>query len=120
VQPAVLTNAYSKPENSLDLHSTLDLMKRNYEGIYILKLQGQEEGIDEMVGKISKELESNGATLEKIERLGRKEFVYPNNAKQKHGYYVQFHFAAEPASLDAVESHLKLSDQVMLQHYRRL
>ena len=70
MQPAVLTNAYSKPENSLDLHSTLDLMKRNYEG--------------------------------------------------KHGYYVQFHFAAEPASLDAVESHLKLSDQVMLQHYRRL
>ena len=52
-------------------------MKRNYEGVYILKLQGQEEGIDEMIGKITKELESNGAKLEKIERLGRKEFVFP-------------------------------------------
>ena len=44
-------------------------MKRKYEGVYILKLQGQEEGIDEMVGKITKELESNGAKLEQIERL---------------------------------------------------
>jgi ribosomal protein S6 len=95
-------------------------MKRKYEGIYILKLQGQDEGIDEMVGKISKELESNGAKLDKIERLGRKEFVFPNNAKQKHGFYVQYHFEADPAVLNNVEAHLKLNEQVMLQHYRRL
>lgn len=95
-------------------------MKRKYEGIYILKLQGQDEGIDEMVGKITKELESNGAKLDKIERLGRKEFVFPNNAKQKHGYYVQYHFEADPSALNTVESHLKLNEQVMLQHYRRL
>ncbi|HQW28667.1 MAG: 30S ribosomal protein S6 [Verrucomicrobiales bacterium] len=95
-------------------------MKRKYEGVYILKLQGQEEGIDEMVGKITKELESNGAKLEQIERLGRKEFIFPNNSKQKHGYYVQVHFEADPASLNEVESHLKLNEQVMLQHYRRL
>ncbi len=95
-------------------------MKRKYEGIYVLKLQGQDEGIDEMVGKISKELESNGAKLDKIERLGRKEFAFPNHAKQKHGYYVQYHFEAEPVALSQVETHLKLNDQVMLQHYRRL
>ncbi len=49
-----------------------------------------------MIGKITKELESNGAVLEQIDRLGRKEFIYPNNAKQKHGYYVQYRFEAEP------------------------
>ncbi len=95
-------------------------MKRKYEGVYILKLQGQEEGIDEMVGKITKELEGNGAKLEKVERVGRKEFIFPNNAKQKHGYYVQVRFEAEPTVITNVESHLKLSEQVMLQHYRRL
>jgi small subunit ribosomal protein S6 len=95
-------------------------MKRKYEGVYVLKLQGQEEGIDEMVGKITKELESNGAKLDKIERLGRKEFTFPNNAKQKHGYYVQYRFEAEPTAINEVESHLKLNEQVMLQHYRRL
>ena len=95
-------------------------MKRKYEGVYILKLQGQEETIDEMVGKITKELESNGAVLEQIDRVGRQEFVFPNNAKQKHGYYIQYRFEAEPTAIKAVESHLKLSEQVMLQHYRRL
>lgn len=95
-------------------------MKRKYEGVYILKLQGQDESIDEMVGKITKELESNGAALEQIDRLGRKAFVNANHAKQTHGYYVQYRFEAEPAAIHEIETHLKLSDQVMLQHYRRL
>jgi ribosomal protein S6 len=95
-------------------------MKRKYEGVYILKMQGQEEGVEEMVSTITKELESSGATLEQIDRLGRKEFAHTNHAKQNHGYYVQFHFEAEPTSLGEVEAKLKLNDLVMLQHYRRL
>jgi len=94
-------------------------MKRKYEGVYVLKMQGQEEGIDDMVANITKEFESGGATLEQIERIGRKEFAHENFAKQKHGYYVQFHFEAEPEFIDKVETKLKLNDEIMLQHYRR-
>jgi len=94
-------------------------MKRKYEGVYILKLQGQEEGIEEMVAGITKDLESSGATLEQIDRLGRKEFAHENNLKQKHGYYVQFQFEAEPEAFAAVESQFKLNDQIMLQYHRR-
>lgn len=94
-------------------------MKRKYEGVYVLKMQGQEEGIDDKVSSITKELESNGATLEQIERVGRKEFAHENFAKQKHGYYVQFHFEAEPGFIDTIENKFKLDDQIMLQHYRR-
>jgi small subunit ribosomal protein S6 len=82
-------------------------------------LQGQEEGVEEMVGQITKELESSGAALEQIDRIGRKEFAHTNYAKQNHGYYVQFQFEAEPNAIDSVEARLKLNDQVMLQHYRR-
>ena len=57
---------------------------------------------------------------EQIDRLGRKQFVYPNYDKQTHGYYIQYRFEAEPSAIHEVETHLKLSDQVMLQHYRRL
>lgn len=95
-------------------------MKRNYEGVYVLKMQGQEDSIEEMVTKITSELESNGATLEQIERHGKKEFAHANHAKQKHGYYVQILFEAEAAVIDGVEARLKMNDQVMLQHYRRL
>ncbi|MEM7603080.1 MAG: 30S ribosomal protein S6 [Verrucomicrobiota bacterium] len=95
-------------------------MKRKYEGVYVLKMQGQEEGIEEMVANITKELESKGASLEQIDRLGRREFANENHAKQKHGYYVQFQFLAESSVVDSVEASLKLNDQVMLQHYRRI
>lgn len=95
-------------------------MKRKYEGVYVLKMQGQEEGVEEMVGNITKELESSGAALEQIDRLGRREFANVNHAKQSHGYYIQFQFEAEPDAIESVEARLKLNDQVMLQHYRRL
>ncbi|MCG8601161.1 MAG: 30S ribosomal protein S6 [Verrucomicrobiales bacterium] len=94
-------------------------MKRKYEGVYVLKMQGQEEGIEDTVGSITKELESSGATLEQIDRIGRKEFAHTNHAKQSHGYYVQFHFEAEPDLIDGVETRLKLNEQIMLQHYRK-
>ncbi|MDF1860168.1 MAG: 30S ribosomal protein S6 [Verrucomicrobiales bacterium] len=95
-------------------------MKRKYEGVYALKMQGQEEGVEEMVTSITKELESSGATLEQIDRVGRKEFAHTNHAKQNHGYFVQFHFEAEPSVLESVENRLKLNEQIMLQHYRRV
>ncbi len=95
-------------------------MKRKYEGVYVLNMQGQEEGVEEMVGNITKELESSGATLDQIDRLGRKEFAHANHAKQNHGFYVQFQFEAEPSAIDGVEARLKLNEQVMLQHYRRI
>jgi len=60
-------------------------MKRKYEGVYVLKMQGQEESVEDKVSSITKELESNGATLEQIDRLGRKEFAHTNYDKQKHG-----------------------------------
>ncbi len=37
-------------------------MKRKYEGVYVLNMQGQEEGLEEMVSSITKELESNGGS----------------------------------------------------------
>ena len=94
-------------------------MKRKYESVYILKLQGQEEGVDEIVGGISKEIEAEGATLEQIDRLGKQEFAHENHAKQKHGFYVHIHFEVESDKIDSLRTKLALNKEIMLQHYRR-
>ncbi len=96
-------------------------MKRKYEGVIVLKMQGAEESLDETVSAVTKELEAVGADMDQIDRLGRKEFAHENHAKQKAGYYVHYHFAAEPTAIKEIEDTLKLKmkDQVMLQHYRR-
>ena len=96
-------------------------MKRKYEGVIVLKMQGQEESLDDSVSAVTKELEAAGAKMDQIERLGRIEFAHENHAKQKAGYYVQYFFEAEPDEIKTMEGQLKLKlkDSVMLQHYRR-
>lgn len=97
-------------------------MKRKYQGVIVLKMQGQEDSLEESVKAVTTELEVAGAEMDQIDRLGRKEFAHENHAKQKAGYYVQYHFEAEPDKVKDMENQLKLKmkDQVMLQHYRRV
>ncbi len=92
---------------------------RKYEGIYVLNLQGNEEGVDELVSAITTELENEGAKLQQVDRIGRKEFAYMNHAKQKHGFYVQCQFEAEPDTIDKVRTKLALKDDIQLQHYQQ-
>ncbi len=96
-------------------------MKRRYHGVIVLKMQGQEDSLEESVKAVTQELEAAGAKMDQIDRLGRKEFAYENHAKQKAGYYVQYHFEADPSTIVEMETQLKLKmkDQVMLQHFRR-
>ena len=77
-------------------------MKRKYEGIIVLKMQGQEESLEESVNAVTKELEAAGATMEQIVRVGRKEFAHENHAKQTAGFYVQYQFEADPSTIKAI------------------
>jgi small subunit ribosomal protein S6 len=93
-------------------------MKRKYEGIVVINAQGQEEGVDDMISDISKKMEGEGATLEQIDRLGRKEFAY-NARHLAHGFYVNFRFDAEPEALQKIRHFLKMNEQVFLQYFQK-
>ena len=93
-------------------------MKRKYTGVIVLNLQGKEESLDAIVSGISKELEEEGATMDQIDRIGRKDFAYENHAKQKHGFYVNYVFEAEPDVIDKIRTRLSLNKDVQLQHYQ--
>ena len=71
-----------------------------------------------LIAGISKELEDEGATMEQIDRVGRKEFAYENHAKQNHGYYVNYLFEAAPAAIDKIQTRLALSKDIQLQYYQ--
>lgn len=93
-------------------------MKRKYQGIIVINTQGKEEGVDDMIGDISKRMEGEGATLEQIDRLGRKKFAY--NARHiAQGFYVNFQFNAEPDALVRIREFLKLNEQVFLQYFQK-
>ncbi len=93
-------------------------MKRKYEGVIVLNTQGAEEKVDELVSGIGKEIEEEGGKLEQIDKLGRKEFAY-NARHLAHGYYVNYHFEAEPEIIEKLRGRLQMNGTVHLQYYQR-
>ena len=95
------------------------MSKNKYEGLIALNTTGHEDKVDELVQLIGKEIEGQGAQLEEIDQMGRREFSY-NARHLASGHYVNYIFNAEPSALEKVRAALKLNDAVHLQHYQRL
>ncbi|MEQ1843764.1 MAG: 30S ribosomal protein S6 [Verrucomicrobiales bacterium] len=92
--------------------------KRNYEAIVVLNLQG-EEGLEEKIGAVSREMTDEGAKMEKIDRIGKKDFAY-NARKQRSGFYVTYYFSAPPSSISKMRGRLRINPDIYLQSYQRL
>lgn len=93
-------------------------MTRKYEGLIIFNLKGTETSVDDLVGSVTKDLEAEGAKLGAVKQLGRRKFAY-NSRHLESGHYVNYSFQADPASIDRIQSRLKLNGQVHLQHFQR-
>ena len=94
-------------------------MSRKYEGLIVLNSLGQEDGLNELVTSVAKEMEGNGAKMDEIQQLGRRKFAY-NARHLDGGHYVNYIFEADPADIDKIQSKLSLNTSVYLQHYQRL
>lgn len=90
-------------------------MNRKYEGVIVLNTRGKEASLDDMINKIGKQIEKEGAKLEQIDRMGRKELAYPSN-KIKAGVYVNYFFQCEAKVLEKIRAALRLNDDVYIQH----
>lgn len=51
-------------------------MSRKYEGLIVLNSQGQDDGLNDLVSSVAKEMEGNGAKMDEIQQLGRRKFAY--------------------------------------------
>ena len=94
-------------------------MKRKYDGVIVLDTHGTEEGVDDMISALKKEFEAEGAVVEGVSKLGKKEFAYESQHKAD-GYYLNVTFEAAPDAIGSLQERLKLQKDVHLQHYRRV
>ena len=88
---------------------------RNYEATIVLNVKG-EESVDDLISTVGQEMEDQGAKLDKVDKIGKREFAY-NARKQPSGYYVNYHFSAAPSAINEVQAKLKLNTDIYLQHY---
>jgi ribosomal protein S6 len=70
-----------------------------------------EDGLDQAIGAVKKELEKLGGTLESTTRLGKKNFARPMQ-KKKAGFYVVLMLQLDGLKLDAFKKRLKLATDV--------
>ena len=93
-------------------------MTNRYEILLALNAAGKEETNKHLIERLEKALVAEGAQVEQVQRLERREFAYPHD-KLKGAYFVNFVVTAEPASVSKIRTKLTLDEEVVLQNYLR-
>ena len=94
-------------------------MKHRYEGLLVLDTQGKEDTVKEVLERLEKDFEKEGAAVEQVQKLDKKEFSYAAGHLNS-GYFANFIFEAEPNVLDTLLAKLKLDPEVYRQHFQKL
>ena len=94
-------------------------MKNRYEGLLILNVKGNEDGAKEVIERLEGEFKKEGATVEQVQKMDRRQFTYVAGPLDS-GYYVNFIFSAEPTALDKIRARFTLDEDVYRQHFQRL
>ena len=94
-------------------------MSRKYQGLIVLNTKSLDGSVDDLVAAISKDFEAEGAKLEKISQLGRRQFAY-NARHLDAGNYVNYTFLGTPDTVAKIQGRLRLNGHVHLQHFQRL
>jgi small subunit ribosomal protein S6 len=85
---------------------------RIYEELFIVKPDAPEEELDALVEQLRAQLTSAGATVDKIDKWGKRRLAYRVD-KYREGSYVLFQFTAEPNVVRELERRLRVSDMVL-------
>jgi small subunit ribosomal protein S6 len=88
-------------------------MRKAYELTFIVRLDPNEEVINDAVNQVQQWVEANQrGQVTKIDRWGRRKLAYEIN-KQRDGYYVLMEADIEPANLPELERNLKISSSIL-------
>lgn len=88
-------------------------MKR-YEGLFILNTAGKEEGLNDIVDKLKAEITSLGAKVETVQKMEKRAFSrQSHDNKLKEGFYVNFIFEAGSETLQKLQNHFALNQDVV-------
>ena len=87
-------------------------MTRIYEELFIVKLDAPDEEVDAFVETIKTQLTTAGATVDKVDKWGKRRLAYRVD-KYREGTYVLFQFSGEPNVVKELERRLRVSDVVL-------
>ena len=93
--------------------------KNRYEGLLVLNVKGNEDGAKEVIERLEGEFKKDGATVEQVQKMDRRQFSYAAGELES-GFYVNFIFAAPSTTIDKLRARFSLDEDVYRQHYQKL
>ena len=85
---------------------------RIYEELFIIRPDAPDEEVDQFVEQLRTQLTALGATVDKIDKWGKRRLAY-KVGKYREGTYVLFQFTAEPEHVHEFERRLRVADLVL-------
>jgi ribosomal protein S6 len=85
---------------------------KKYEGLFILNTAGKEEGVKEVIDRISAEITNAGGKVETVQKMDKRPFSRVADKKWTSGFFVNVIFEAAPKSLAALKVRFGLNDEV--------
>ncbi|MEW6697403.1 MAG: 30S ribosomal protein S6 [Bacillota bacterium] len=85
---------------------------RNYEVMYIIKPDAEEEKVTALVEKFKGLVEERGAEVTKLDKWGKRRLAYEIN-KIKEGIYVLMQFKAESSAAAELDRVMKINDDII-------
>lgn len=85
---------------------------KNYEIMYIIRPNIEEEARKELIERFTNILTDNGATIEKVDELGSRRLAYEIN-DFRDGYYVVINFKGDQQAVNEFDRLAKFSDDII-------
>ncbi|MFC7319883.1 30S ribosomal protein S6 [Halobacillus campisalis] len=85
---------------------------RNYEIMYIIRPDIEEEAKTAVVERFSGILTNNGAEIENVKEIGKRRLAYEIN-DYRDGIYVTINFAGDREAINEFDRQAKFSDDVI-------
>lgn len=85
---------------------------RVYEELFIVRPDVPDEDVDHLVEQAQTFLTGAGATVDKVDRWGKRKLAY-RIGKYREGNYILLQFSAKPETVKEVERRLRVNDLVI-------
>jgi small subunit ribosomal protein S6 len=85
---------------------------KRYEGLFILNTAAKEDGIKDVIDKITKDIESAGGRVETTQKMDKKSFLRVADKKHSSGFYLNVIFESAPDALTGLHHRFTLSEDI--------
>ena len=100
------------PMTEAKVRKEVSYMMRNYEAMYVLRPDMDEEQVNAAIEKFSEIIAANGGEVTKVEQWGKRRLAYEVE-KLREGYYVLCYFTGNTELPKELDRNFKISDRVI-------